>query len=460
MQKHLTSCDQPPGNDIRERLALRAAKIGVWDWDVRTGLMEYSSRAREIYGFAADQIVTIDDVRAATHPDDLPRTAAMAVRALDPALREKPVFEFRLRPNGSDQDRWALAHGEAVFEPDAAGNDIAVRYVGTIEDITESKVLESAYHNAQLTQRLAIKAAKMAVWEFEVKTERVNGSPELNRLYGFQRDEAPSIDEFRRCYLPGEQEKVRAAAFAAIEIGQTEFEVEFRIVRRDGVERWLLLRGEIISDTDGNYDRVVGVVMDIDERKRAEQQRELMMRELNHRVKNSLSVVLAIASQTFRNATDIPVAVDAFRARVQALAVANDVIVENDWTGFDLSSLVERITSPYRQAGNDPFHIRGEHTELAPATNVPLALAFHELCTNAAKYGALSVPEGRVHLHWRTTDDHVVIEWREEGGPIPAEGASGFGTTMMRRVLSQDFDRFELEMQPSGAVCSIRIKRP
>lgn len=460
MQKHLATDHKLPGGDIRERLALRAAKIGVWDWDVRTGLMEYSSRAREIYGFAADQIVTIDDVRDATHPDDLPRTAAMASRALNPAIREKPVFEFRLRSNGGDRERWALAHGEAVFEPDAAGNDIAVRYVGTIEDISESKALENAYHHAQLTQRLAINAAKMAVWEFDVKTERVKGSSELNRLYGFQREETPSIEEFRRCYLPGEQEKVRAAALAAIEIGQREFDVEFRIARRDGVERWLLLRAEIISDTDGNYDRVVGVVMDIDERKRAEQQRELMMRELNHRVKNSLSVVLAIASQTFRNATDIPVAVDAFRARVQALAVANDVIVENDWTGFDLSSLVERITSPYRQAGNDPFDIRGEHTELSPATNVPLALAFHELCTNAAKYGALSVPEGRVHLHWRTTDDHVVIEWREEGGPIPVEGASGFGTTMMRRVLSQDFDRFELAMQSTGAVCSIRIKRP
>lgn len=81
-------------------------------------------------------------------------------------------------------------------------------------------------------------------------------------------------------------------------------------------------------------------------------------------------------------------------------------------------------------------------------------------CCSAAKYGALSMPEGCVHLHWRTTDDHVLIEWREEGGPVPVEGTSGFGTTMMRRVLSQEFDHFELEMQPTGAVCSIRIKRP
>lgn len=446
--------------DFRLTVALRAARIGIWDWDILTGRMSYSSRAREIYGFTPDQLVTIDDVRAATHADDLPRTAAMAERALDPAFRECPVFEFRLKSDEKSAARWAIAYGEAVFERDAAGNDIAVRYVGTIEDISASKAMESAYLNAQLTQRLAINAAKMAVWEFDVKTERVKGSPELNRLYGFQRDETPSIDEFRQCYLPGERDKVRAAALAAIEIGQTEFEVEFRIARRDGVERCLLLRGEIITDIDGNHDRVVGVVMDIDERKRAEQQRELMMRELNHRVKNSLSVVLAIASQTFRNATDIPIALDAFRARVQALAIANDVIVENDWTGFDLSSLVDRITSPYRQAGNDPFDIRGEHTELPPAANVPLALAFHELCTNAAKYGALSMPEGCVHLHWRTTDDHVLIEWREEGGPVPVEGTSGFGTTMMRRVLSQEFDHFELEMQPTGAVCSIRIKRP
>lgn len=445
-------------NELRLRLALRAARIGIWDWDIRTGRMQYSARAREIYGFTADQEVTIEDVRAATHPDDLPHTSERAKRALDPVLREKPVFEFRLkRLDGAE--RWALAHGEAMFDQDDTGEPVAVRYVGTIEDITESKALETAYSDMQMTQRLAIGAAKMAVWEFDVKTERVHGSSELNRLYGFQQDDIPSITELRQCYLPGEQEKVRAAAVAALERGETEFDVEFRIRRRDDVERWMLLRGEIIADGAGDYDRVVGVLMDIDERKRSEQQRELMMRELNHRVKNTLAVVLAIASQTFRRVTDVPKAVEAFSNRIRALAVANDVIVQNDWTGFSMSSLVERITSPYRQIDNDPFDIDGPDVVLPPAANVPLALAFHELCTNAAKYGALSVPEGVVHLYWRTTANQVVVQWREEGGPVPVEGSGGFGTTMMRRVLSQDFDHFELEMLPGGAVCSIRIKR-
>jgi PAS domain-containing protein len=83
--------------DLRLTVALRAARIGVWDWDILTGRMSYSSRAREIYGFTPDQLVTIDDVRAATHADDLPRTSAIAERALDPAFRECPVFEFRLK---------------------------------------------------------------------------------------------------------------------------------------------------------------------------------------------------------------------------------------------------------------------------------------------------------------------------------------------------------------------------
>jgi PAS domain S-box-containing protein len=420
--------------------------------------MQYSARAREIYGFTADQDVTINDVREATHPDDLPRTSALAARALDPVIREKPVYEFRLKCRDGGGERWALAHGEALFDADEAGQLSAARYIGTIEDITDSKALEAAYSDAQMTQRLAIDAARMAVWEFDIKTQKVRGSPELNRLYGFESGSEPTIEELRQCYLPGEQERVQQAALAALEQSEMEFEVEFRILRKDGADRWMLLRAQIITDADGEYDRVVGVVMDIDERKRGEQQRELMVRELNHRVKNSLSVVLAIASQTFRGAVDMPTALNAFRGRVQALAVANDVIVENDWGGFELSELIDRVTAPYRQEDSDPFTIHGQQLTLAPTANVPLALALHELCTNAAKYGALSVPGGRIDLTWTIEGACAQIVWKEMGGPVVKEGNGGFGTTMMRRILSQEFEQFDLQMPSSGVICTIRIR--
>jgi PAS domain S-box-containing protein len=451
-----TIADDGELNARRLELALRAAEIGIWDWDIPTGEMTYCRRARALYGFTPEQQITIDDVRAATHPEDLPRTSALARRALDPDLRDKPVFEFRLlHPNGDE--RWALAHGEALFE-DIDGKPSPRRYIGTIQDITARKALEKAYSDAQMTQRLAIDAAHMAVWEFDVATEQIRGSAELSRLYGFDPGERPAIDAFRELYLPGELERVRAAAMAALETERHEFEIEFQIRRRDDVERWMLLRARILHSVEDNKpERVIGVLMDIDERKRAEQQRELLMKELNHRVKNSLTVVLAIAGQTFRGGRDLPEALEAFRGRVQALAAANDAILSGQWTSFSLETLIGKILAPFRSGKGETFRLSGPDLAVPPSKTVALALALHELCTNAAKYGSLSVPEGRVLLEWWSDGGQVVLKWREDNGPVAKEGAPGFGTTLMRRMLSAEFDAFELDIRPEGAVCAMRF---
>ncbi|MGQ2928756.1 MAG: sensor histidine kinase [Neoaquamicrobium sediminum] len=444
--------------DLRLRLALQAARIGIWEWDIATGAMDYSARAREICGFPAGSEISIDDVRRVTHPEDLPRTSEMARRALDPVIREKPVFEYRILKAGSGEQRWVRAHGEAIFGMDDAGLPAAMRYVGMIWDITDRKGLEYSLEEAQLAQRLAIDAAHMAVWELDIRRDALMTSPELNRLFGFAEDEIPSVDQFRQCYLSGERDKVRQAAMSALGLGQSQFEVEFRIQRRDTATRWLLLRAQVSKDTDDNFDRVVGVVMDIDDRKQSEEQREILLRELNHRVKNSLSVVLAIASQTFRNALPMNDALDVFRGRVQALAAANDAVIQNDWTGFSIGGLVEQITAPYRHQDSDPFIVSGEDIALRPAMNVPLALVLHELCTNAAKYGALSVPGGTVAIRWAENDDLLNLTWQEVDGPPAAEGGAGFGTRLLRDLLTREFEAFSLEIQPAGAVCKMTIR--
>jgi PAS domain S-box-containing protein len=444
--------------DLRVRLALQAARIGIWEWDIATGAMDYSARAREICGFPPGSEISIDDVRSVTHPDDLPRTSEMARRALDPVIREKPVFEYRILTAGSGEQRWVRAHGEAIFGMDDAGQPAALRYVGMIWDITDRKGLEHSLQEAQLTQRLAIDAAHMAVWELDIRRDALATSPELNRLFGFSEDEIPSVDQFRQCYLPGERDKVRQAAMSALEIGQSQFEVEFRIQRRDMAARWLSLRAQVLKDADGNFDRVVGVVIDIEDRRQAEEQREILLRELNHRVKNSLSVVLAIASQTFRNGLTAHDALDVFRGRVQALAAANDAVVKNDWTGFSIGGLVEQITAPYRQRDFDPFVLSGEDVAMRPAMNVPLALVLHELCTNAAKYGALSEPGGTVAISWAENHDLLSLTWQEVDGPVAAEGGAGFGTKLLRDLLTREFDAFSLEIKPTGAVCEMSIR--
>jgi PAS domain S-box-containing protein len=162
-------------SEMRLELATAAADIGVWDWDLTSNAMTYSERAKSLFGFPPGSEVTYEMVRDATHPEDLPRTSAMARRALDPKLREREPYEYRIiRPDG--EVRWMLAYGNAVFGT-AAGETKAVRYLGTIQDITSRKEMEASLRTGESRLRLAIDAGRMAVWEWIRKPARLSGRP-------------------------------------------------------------------------------------------------------------------------------------------------------------------------------------------------------------------------------------------------------------------------------------------
>jgi len=164
-------------SEARLRLALQAANIGIWDWDVPTGRMVYSARARELCGFAPDQELTLEDVRAVTHPDDLPITWAQRERAFDPAIRDRSAYEYRIvRTDGAV--RWVRAYGEVIFR-DVEGEPAAVRYTGTLEDITERRELEEERRrseerlrelNASLETRVAERTAERNLLALLVQT--------------------------------------------------------------------------------------------------------------------------------------------------------------------------------------------------------------------------------------------------------------------------------------------------
>jgi PAS domain S-box-containing protein len=452
-------------DELKLRLALRAAKIGIWDWDIATNEMDYSARARSICGFHPGQPITIEMAREITHPDDHPRTAALARRALDPTVRAQEPYRYRIIRADTQEVRWVEAHGEVIFS--GAGSAAkALRYVGTLEDITE-RVQEEERRDKEATRlQLAIEASGMAVWEFDVVTQQVTTSPELNALYGFAASDTPTIEQFRARYLPGEQERVQAAANAALERGERRFACEYRVRQASGSPRWLLMRAEIRRNDQGEFATVIGVVLDIDERKRAEEAQHLLARELNHRVKNSLAVVQALVRQSFREDVPLAAAVQAFQQRVSALGKANDILIAGDWTGFGLRELIDHITAPYRGT-HDPFEIDGPVCRVAPRFNVSLALVMHEMCTNAAKYGALSVSEGRVSISWALDGQNgLKFAWKErDGPPVVQPTRFGFGSTMIQRHLASDFEDVQLAFAgdgisltllfPNGAIASV-----
>ncbi len=446
-------------SELRLRLAIRAAHIGIWDWNLETGEITYSPRAREIYGFAPDEPITHELIAEATHPADLPRNMAMTRRALDPAIEEKTgSYEYRIRLGETGEVRWVEAYGEAMFA-EVEGKRTAVRYLGTIHDITDRKRNEAALARSELRQRLAIDAAGMAVWDYDFTTDTFRGSPELNRIYGFEPSATPTADELRARYAPGEQERIRQETEKAISEGERQIEIEFQSMQPGGDTRWLLLRAEVTLAEDGSYERAIGVLMDIDARKRSAERQALLLRELNHRVKNSLSVVQSLAAQSLRGDKAKPEAVRDFRDRIEALARANDVLLQQDWVAFSLPSLVAQIIEPYRDDEHRRFVVEGDNLDLPPSLNVPVALALHELCTNAAKYGALSNDEGFVRISWRRTGRHIEFDWSEQGGPpVAAPRDDGFGTRLVSKVLASQIGEVDLSFPESGVRCRMRLQ--
>jgi two-component sensor histidine kinase len=193
------------------------------------------------------------------------------------------------------------------------------------------------------------------------------------------------------------------------------------------------------------------VITDVTERRQAEERRRLLVNELNHRVKNTLATVQAIAAQSLQEA---PAEVrERFTERLMALARANDVLVAEEWRSAGLAAIVAQVASPY---GNR-FDAGGPEVCLPPKAALALGLALHELATNAAKYGALSNLTGRVSLTWATDAGQFRLVWREAGGPpVTAPAQSGFGARLIRRGLALELRaQVALDYAESGLTCTV-----
>ncbi|MGN2253756.1 PAS domain-containing protein [Frateuria sp. GZRe12] len=258
----------PFGSEERLELATRAAKLGIWDWNLLDNTFVYSPRAREICGLPpGDEPLCLEQLQARTHPDDLPRTHGMLLRALDPQIRERVPFEYRV-VHDDGEVRWVIAHGQALFAP-VDGEVRAVRYIGTLQDVSEWRQLRAALETSQARLHLAIEAGRMAVWEADLRNETLAGSPELNRLLGFPEDATPTIEQIRAGYPAGERERLQACMVDALAHGERFIETEFRYVCPGGEGRALLLRAEIHAE-DGQPAKAMGVLMDVTDRRRAE----------------------------------------------------------------------------------------------------------------------------------------------------------------------------------------------
>jgi two-component sensor histidine kinase len=239
---------------------------------------------------------------------------------------------------------------------------------------------------------------------------------------------------------------------------------EYTYAFTDGTSRTLLTSATALRDEQGAIIGAVAASLDITERKRMEEQRRLLINELNHRVKNTLATVQSIAVHTLRGSDLMGAARKALVDRIIALSRVHDVLTRESWEGAELREIVTTLTSPY--AGGGRFNIVGPPVRLPPSLALTLALTFHELVTNAAKYGALSSERGTVTISWQIDDgpDEPVLKlrWVEQGGPpVQPPARPGFGSDLIRRSLSAESGgTATIEYPPEGVVCVMETPIP
>jgi PAS domain S-box-containing protein len=215
--------------------------------------------------------------------------------------------------------------------------------------------------------------------------------------------------------------------------------------------RWLAYR--LFPLGDG-----MGVVFrDVTDRKRAEAQRDLLIGELHHRVKNMLATVQALAAQTFRHNGVEPSTQASFEGRLLTLSNVHSVLTNDNWASAELHDVVASTLQPHRTPEGDRFTVQGPAMRLRPQSAVALSMALHELCTNAIKYGALSADAGRVDLQWQAADGRFRLRWQEHDGPPVAEPSRrGFGSRLIERSLAAQLQgEVAIGFHAAGVVCTI-----
>lgn len=378
--------------------------------------------------------------------DDLRRDVAKVLRELTVLERELELqdrgasFVMRIRPYRSV---------ERVID------GVVITFV----DVTERKNAERAQGISERRFTAIVDQAAVGVVETDLAGRFLLTNSAFETMAGRSAEE---LQRLRRQDLvdPDEAEDVGERFEEAIRDGQP-FEIEYRLRCADGSSVWVHDSVSVLSDSDGRANSVISVTLEIDERKRAEEQAALLMGELDHRVKNILAIVSSIVAQTLKANLSPEAFTETIAGRITAITRAHSLLTNRGATSVGtLRDLIDTELEPYQ--GRD-LRINGPVIALTPKAGLSLAMAIHELASNAAKYGSLSNPKGQLAVAWVVTgapDRRLRLSWTETGGPpVPGPPSQrGFGTTVIERALSFEFDaEVERSFASSGVVCAIDL---
>jgi PAS domain S-box-containing protein len=409
--------------DEQLRLA-EAAGIGVWDIDVASDTVRGNAQYFRILGMEpTDGPVPMPVVRAFRLPGDREKVIAGFVEAIRTGA---DAYENEFRISRKDGEiRWVFGRGRVVRDP--LGRPI--RFSGVDIDVTEQK------RAAQAAQRLAaiVESSHDAIIGKDLGGTITSWNPSAERMFGYTAQEM--IGQSVTTIVPKSHSHEERLILEKILVGERVEAFDTMRRHKSGRLVQISLAVSPILSTDGAIIGASKIARDITESKEAEQRIELLMGELTHRVKNQYSVILSMLRETGRHVGDLEEFQSVVTERVSALSRSHDLLITGNWTGVTLSELISAQLKAF--SSSDVLALQGPGIMLSPTAVQYFGMAFHELATNAVKYGALGKGEGRIEVNWQiTSESRLQLTWRELNPfKVDPGASSGFGSTVLQRIV-------------------------
>lgn len=326
----------------------------------------------------------------------------------------------------------------------------------------------SALRESEARFRHMADSAPALIWMTDETGQISFANLHFDHMFGVDTVSVLAGEDWSRIIYPEDLEGF-ASLFRAAFAARRPFQAEVRVIDRDGIVRWLRCEGVARTDDTGNFLGYTGCNVDITDAKRAAEHQQLLIHELNHRVKNTLATVQSIAGQSLRrlDGPEASAARAAFEARLLALARVHNVLTRESWDGAELGNVVADAIAPLDAADGQRsrFLVSGPALRLSPRLALSIAMALHELGTNAVKYGALSQEGGTVSITWtvdREPNTRLMLRWCEHGGPpVAPPTRTGFGSRLIERSLARELDgEVQLLFATAGVICTIEAPVP
>ena len=438
-------------SETRYRTLVEATNAIIWSCPPSGLHVEPQPAWMAFTGQTAEEMLG-DGWKKVMHPEDLPKVAAQWVGAI--SRGEPLVSEHRIRRRDGCW-RWMSTHGVPIRD----ANGEIVEWFGMNIDITERKQAECALRESEERFRGIFHDAGTAIAITDLKGNFQSCNPAFTAMLGYTEQELLGRDFHELVHQDDREENAAAGVrLRAQEI--PSFELLNRYIKKDGSAVWVHKRISLLRDATGKPTHHIALVTDMTERKRYEEHISLLMKEVNHRAKNMLSVVQSIARQTCAtNATDF---VERFGERVRSLAASQDLLVKSAWRGVDLEDLIRSQLAHLGDLIGVRIALHGPPLSITASAAQTIGMALHELSTNASKYGALSSALGRVEIAWslKLPEDGLerfAMEWRESGGPpVTAPDHEGFGSIVVSQMVRMSLDAdVVLQFARDGVVWSL-----